>query len=127
MRKNLKSQSPSSSSQLDKNDSILLIVIAFSMTIGILLPYFGIIFEPFLLIWLGLLLFLNLIKMDPQQLASRFKKPIPIIILTIIKVIAIPLLLYAVTNIVYPQLALSCTFTLRNIYRSWSTFCYKCI
>ena len=107
MRKNHKSQSPSSSSQLHKNDSILLIVIAFSMTIGILLPYFGIIFEPFLLIWLGLLLFLNLIKMDPQQLASRFKKPIPIIILTIIKVIAIPLLLYAVTNIVYPQLALS--------------------
>ena len=107
MRKNHKSQSPSSSSQLDKNDSILLIVIAFSMTIGILLPYFGIIFEPFLLIWLGLLLFLNLIKMDPQQLASRFKKPIPIIILTIIKVIVIPLLLYAVTNLVYPQLALS--------------------
>ena len=107
MRKNHKSQSPSSSSQLHKNDSILLIVIAFSMTIGILLPYFGIIFEPFLLIWLGLLLFLNLIKMDPQQLAFRFKKPIPIIILTIIKVIAIPLLLYAVTNIVYPQLALS--------------------
>ena len=58
MRNNEKSQSPSSSSsssflQSDKDDSILLIVIVFSMTIGILLPSFGIIFEPFLLVWLG--------------------------------------------------------------------------
>ena len=107
MRDNQKSQSPSSPSQSDKYDSILLIVIAFSMTIGILLPSFGIIFEPFLLMWLGFLLFLNLIKMDPQQLTFIIKKPISIIIFTIIKLIAIPILLYAITNIVYPSLALS--------------------
>ena len=107
MRNNPKSQSPSPSPQLDKDDSILLIVIAFSMAIGILLPSFGIIFEPFLLVWLGFLLFLNLLKMDPQQLTFIIKKPLSIIIFTIIKLIAIPILLYAITNIVYPSLALS--------------------
>lgn len=110
MRNNEKSQSPSSSSsspQSDNDDSILLIVIAFSMAIGILLPSFGIIFEPFLLIWLGFLLFLNLIKMDPQQLTFIIKKPLSIIILTIIKLISIPIFLYAITNLIYPSLALS--------------------
>jgi bile acid:Na+ symporter, BASS family len=107
LRNNSKSQSPSSSPQSDKDDSILLIVIAFSMAIGILLPSFGIIFEPFLLVWLGFLLFLNLLKMDPQQLTFILKKPLLIIIFTIIKLIAIPILLYAITNIVYPSLALS--------------------
>ncbi len=107
MRNNEKSQSPSSSPQSGKDDSILLIVIAFSMAIGILLPSFGIIFEPFLLVWLGFLLFLNLLKMDPQKLAFIIKKPLLIIIFTIIKLIAIPILLYAITNIIYPSLALS--------------------
>lgn len=106
MPNNQKSQSSSSQSG-GKDDSILLIVIAFSITIGILLPSFGIIFEPFLLIWLGFLLFLNLIRMDPQQLAFIIKKPLLVIIFTIIKLIAIPIILYAVTNIVYPSLALS--------------------
>jgi len=98
-------KSQSSSSQSGKDDSILLILIAFSMAIGILLPSFGII-EPFLLIWLGFLLFLNLIKMDPQQLALIIKNPLLVIIFTIIKFIAIPIILYAVTNRVYPPLAL---------------------
>ena len=107
MRNNEKSQSPSSSPQSGKDDSILLIVIAFSIAIGILLPSFGIIFEPFLLIWLGFLLFLNLLKMDPQQLTFIIKKPLSIIIFTIIKLIAIPILLYVITNMIYPSLALS--------------------
>ena len=106
MRNNEKSQS-SSSFQSGKDDSIILIVIEFSMAIGILLPSFGIIFEPFLLIWLGFLLFLNLLKMDPQQLTFIIKKPLSIIILTIIKLIAIPIFLYAITNMIYPSLALS--------------------
>ena len=107
MRNNEKSQSPSSSPQSGKDDSILLIVIAFSIAIGILLPSFGIIFEPFLLIWLGFLLFLNLLKMDPQKLAFIIKKPLSVIIFIVIKLIAIPVLLYAITNIIYPSLALS--------------------
>ncbi len=91
---------------LEKDDLVLLIAIAVSTAIGILVPSFGIIFEPHLLILLGLLLFLNLIKMDPQHLVLQFKKPIPIILFTSIKLLVIPLILYAVTNIIYPSLAI---------------------
>ncbi len=44
--------------------------------------------------------------MDPQQLGLQFKKPIPIILLTVIKLLIIPLILYAVTNIIYLSLAI---------------------
>ncbi len=91
---------------LEKDEVVLLIAIAMSTVTGILAPSFGILFEPYLLVLLGLLLFLNLIKMDPQHLGSQFKKPIPIILLTAIKLLIIPLILYAVTNIIYPSLAI---------------------
>ena len=92
----------SQTSALDKEDLILLTAIAVSTVTGILVPSFGIFFEPYLLVLLGFLLFLNLIKMDPQQLGLQFKKPIPIILLTAIKLLAIPILLFALTNIIYP-------------------------
>jgi bile acid:Na+ symporter, BASS family len=96
----------SQTSGLEKDDLILLIAIAVSTVIGILVPSFGILFEPYLLVLLGILLFLNLIKMDPQELGLQFKKPIPIILLTVIKLLAIPLLLFVVTNAIYPSLAI---------------------
>ncbi|MGD9674095.1 MAG: bile acid:sodium symporter family protein [Candidatus Nitrosocosmicus sp.] len=91
---------------LEKDDLTLLAAIAVSTVIGILVPSFGIIFEPHLLVLLGFLLFLNLIKMDPQELGLQFKKPIPIILFTAIKLFAIPLLLFGVTSIIYPSLAI---------------------
>jgi BASS family bile acid:Na+ symporter len=91
---------------LDKDDLILLLAIAVSTVTGILVPSFGIFFEPYLLVLLGFLLFLNLIKMDPQQLGLQFKKPIFIILLTSIKLLAIPILLFALTNMIYPPLAI---------------------
>lgn len=91
---------------LEKDDLFLLIAIAVSTVTGILVPSFGILFEPYLLVLLGFLLFLNLIKMDPKQLGLQFKKPNFIILLTAIKLLAIPLLLFAVTNIIYPALAI---------------------
>ncbi|VFJ14367.1 bile acid:sodium symporter family protein [Candidatus Nitrosocosmicus franklandus] len=93
-------------SKLEKSDSILLIAIAVSTVMGIFVPSFGIIFEPYLLVLLGSLLFLNLIKMDPQQLGLQFKRPIPIILFTTIKLLAIPLFLFGVTNMIYPSLAI---------------------
>ena len=98
---------PSShTSGLEKDDLVLLIAIAVSTVLGILAPSFGIIFEPHLLILLGFLLFLNLIKMNPQHLGLQFKRPLPIILLTAIKLLVIPLILYAVTNMIYPSLAI---------------------
>lgn len=91
---------------LEKDDLTLLAAIAVSTVIGILVPSFGIIFEPHLLVLLGFLLFLNLIKMDPQELGLQFKKPVPIILFTAIKLFAIPLLLFGVTSIIYPSLAI---------------------
>lgn len=91
---------------LEKDDLTLLVAIAVSTVIGILVPSFGIIFEPHLLVLLGFLLFLNLIKMDPQELGLQFKKPIPIILFTAIKLFAIPLLLFGVTSVIYPSLAI---------------------
>jgi BASS family bile acid:Na+ symporter len=44
--------------------------------------------------------------MDPQELGLQFKKPIPIILFTAIKLFAIPLLLFGVTSIIYPSLAI---------------------
>jgi hypothetical protein len=64
-------------------------------------------FWPHLLIILGLVLFLNLIKMDPQHLVLQSKKPIPIILLTCTKLLVIPLILYSVTKIIYPSLAIA--------------------
>lgn len=93
-------------SGLEKDDLILLLAIAISTVVGILIPSFGIIFEPYLLVFLGILLFLNLIKMDPQELALQFKRPLPIVLFTVIKLLVIPVILYATTNIVYPSLAI---------------------
>ncbi|MDN5846778.1 MAG: hypothetical protein L0H53_10950 [Candidatus Nitrosocosmicus sp.] len=103
---NNRSNPQSPTSGLEKDDLILLIAIAISTVTGILVPSFGITFEPYLLVLLGFSLFLNLIKMDPQQLGLQFKKPLPIILLTVIKLLIIPLILYAVTNIIYPSLAI---------------------
>jgi len=91
---------------LEKDDLILLLAIAISTVVGILIPSFGIIFEPYLLVFLGILLFLNLIKMDPQELVLQFKHPLPIALFTAIKLLVIPVILYATTNIVYPSLAI---------------------
>ncbi|MDN5867421.1 MAG: hypothetical protein L0H55_08475 [Candidatus Nitrosocosmicus sp.] len=85
---------------------VLFVAIAISTVTGILAPSLGIIFEPHLLLLLGLLLFVNLIKMDPQQLGLQFKKPLPIILLTAIKILVIPVILYVVTNMIYPPLAI---------------------
>lgn len=93
-------------SKINKNDLILLGVSAISMAAGIMLPTIGIVFQPYLLVFLGFLLFLNLIRMDPKHLASRFKKPIPIFLLVGIKLVAIPLFLFAISNIFYPSLSI---------------------
>jgi len=93
-------------SGLEQNDFMLLLAIAISTVVGILAPSFGIIFESYLLVFLGILLFLNLIKMEPQELALQFVHPLPIALFTAIKLLVIPVILYATTNIVYPSLAI---------------------
>ena len=92
-------------------DTKVLIILAISILIsticGILFPSTGELFSPYLLVILGLLLFLNLIQLDFQDLMSTFQRPKIILILSIVKVIILPVTMYFVTNQIFPKYALS--------------------
>jgi BASS family bile acid:Na+ symporter len=86
--------------------ALLFFVITISMAIGVLLPQVTKIFAPYLLIWLGALLFLNLIQLEASDLVSAFARPKNIVLLSLIKLVVLPLVLYASTVVIYPSLAL---------------------
>ena len=92
-------------------DTKILLVLAISILIstilGILFPSTGELFSPYILIILGLLLFLNLIQLDFQDLISIFRNPKFLLILSILKVIIIPVVMYFVTNLINPKYSLS--------------------
>lgn len=92
-------------------DTKVLIILAISILIsticGILFPSTGELFSPYLLVILGLLLFLNLIQLDFQDLISTFQRPKFLLILSIAKVIILPVTMYFVTNQIFPKYALS--------------------
>jgi bile acid:Na+ symporter, BASS family len=87
--------------------ALLFLVVVISMAIGVLLPQFSKVFAPYLLIWLGALLFLNLIQLEAPDLVSAFARPKNIVLLSLIKLVVLPLVLYASTLVIYPSLALS--------------------
>lgn len=86
---------------------VLAISILISTVLGILFPSTGELFSPYILIILGLLLFLNLIQLDFQDLISIFRNPKFLLILSILKVIIIPVVMYFVTNLINPKYSLS--------------------
>jgi len=96
---------------LTSYDTKVLIILAISILIsticGILFPSTGELFSPYLLVILGLLLFLNLIQLDFQDLISTFQRPKFLLILSIVKVIILPVTMYFVTNQIFPKYALS--------------------
>jgi BASS family bile acid:Na+ symporter len=96
---------------LTSYDTKVLIILAISILIsticGILFPSTGELFSPYLLVILGLLLFLNLIQLDFQDLISTFHRPKFLLILSIVKVIVLPVTMYFVTNQIFPKYALS--------------------
>jgi bile acid:Na+ symporter, BASS family len=87
--------------------ALLFLVVVISMAIGVFLPQFSKVFAPYLLIWLGALLFLNLIQLEASDLVSAFARPKNIVLLSLIKLVVLPLVLYASTLVIYPSLALS--------------------
>ena len=92
------------------NDTKVLLVLSISILLstvfGILIPSIGELFSPYILVILGMLLFLNLIQLEFQDLVSTFKKPRLLLILSIMKVIVIPVTMYVVTSQVSPKHAL---------------------
>ncbi len=73
--------------------------VLFSTTLGLLFPSIGILVEPYLLLWLGFLLLFNLINMNLSELYVVFSHPKKLIILTIAKLVLIPVGLYALMNL----------------------------
>ena len=89
-----------------KSSAILFLAVTISMVTGVLLPQLSKIFGPYILVWLGGLLFLNLIQLDTSDLISAFVRARQIAFLSLIKLVVLPLALYAPTVIFYPTLAL---------------------
>ncbi len=73
--------------------------VLFSTILGLLFPNIGILVEPYLLLWLGLLLLFNLININLSELYTVFSHPKNLIILTIAKLVLIPVGLYAIMNL----------------------------
>ena len=84
-----------------------MIVIPLSMLSGIIFSAIGQILSPYLLILLGGLLFLNLLKLDTRELITTFTKPKMLLLLTILKLIILPLVMYSISYLVAPAMALS--------------------
>ena len=80
-----------------------------SIVTGVLFPTTGISLEPYLLVWLGGLLYVNLINLHPRHLVSTFRKPKALMVFTIGKLILLPCIVYVITSLIYPKLALSAT------------------
>ena len=88
------------------DDIILIVAIVGSMSAGVLLPAAGRMVEPYILVWLGALLFLNLLRLNPSDLIAVFKKPKQLAVLSIIKLVALPAGMYALAYVVYEPFAL---------------------
>jgi BASS family bile acid:Na+ symporter len=88
------------------DDFVLIVAIAGSMTAGVLLPATGRLIEPYILVWLGALLFLNLLRLNSSDLVAVFKKPRQIAVLSIIKIVVLPAGMYALAYVVYEPFAL---------------------
>ena len=77
------------------------------MSAGVLLPAAGLLVEPYILVWLGVLLFLNLIRLNASDLVETFTKPRQLAVLSAVKLFALPIGMYAFTNVVHPPFALA--------------------
>jgi len=88
------------------SSAMLFLAVTISMAIGVLLPQFSKIFGPYILVWLGGLLFINLIQLNTAELISAFVRARQIAFLSLIKLVVLPLGLYAGTALIYPPLAL---------------------
>src|SRR6478672_10478638 len=83
---------------------LLSTAILISILLGILFPSIGLLVEPYILIWLGLLLFFNLIQLNTNDLLITFKRTKILLLFSLIKLIVIPISLYLIVSlIIYPK------------------------
>jgi BASS family bile acid:Na+ symporter len=91
---------------LRNDDAVLAVAIAGSMTAGVIFPAYGLVFERYILVWLGALLFFNLIRLRSRDLIGTFTSPGRIATLSAIKLVALPLAMYGIAHIIYEPFAL---------------------
>lgn len=87
-------------------DVALIAAIVGSMSAGILLPAAGRLIEPYTLVWLGALLFLNLLRLNTSDLVAQFKTPRQLVVLSIIKLVLLPVGMYTLAYVIYEPFAL---------------------
>jgi BASS family bile acid:Na+ symporter len=88
---------------------VVLLCTAWAIVAGTIFPTTGRSLEPYMLVWLGGLLYVNLINLHPRHLVRTFRKPKILMVFTIGKLILLPCIVYVITSLVYPKLALSAT------------------
>ena len=79
------------------------------MSAGVLAPGAGRIVGPYILVWLGALLFLNLLRLETKDIVATFSKPKSLAVLAAAKLVAAPIAAYIVTFLVYRPFALPVT------------------
>jgi BASS family bile acid:Na+ symporter len=87
-------------------DVALIAAIVGSMAAGIMLPAAGRLIEPYTLLWLGALLFLNLLRLNTSDLVAVFKTPRQLVVLSIIKLVLLPVGMYTLAYVIYEPFAL---------------------
>lgn len=87
-------------------DAVLAACIAGSMAAGVVLPGPGLTVERYILVWLGALLFFNLIRLDTADLVSTFAKPGRLALLGSVKLVGLPIAMYALAHALYEPIAL---------------------
>jgi bile acid:Na+ symporter, BASS family len=88
---------------------VVLLSVMVSTVAGITFPTTGMSLEPYALVWLGGLLYVNLINLHPRHLVRTFRKPKTLVVFTAGKLILLPCIVYVITSLVYPKLALPAT------------------
>ena len=88
---------------------VLAIAIAGSMSAGVIAPSTGRVVAPYILVWLGALLFLNLIRLDTKDIVATFSRPRILAALAAAKLVGIPVAAYFITFLVYRPFALPVT------------------
>jgi BASS family bile acid:Na+ symporter len=76
------------------------------MSAGILLPATGRLIEPYTLVWLGALLFLNLLRLNTSDLVAQFKTPRQLVVMSIIKLVVLSVGMYSLAYVIYEPLAI---------------------
>lgn len=79
------------------------------MSAGVIAPAAGRVVAPYILVWLGALLFLNLIRLDTKDIVATFSRPKVLAALAAAKLVGIPVAAYFITVLIYRPFALPVT------------------